>query len=97
MRRALVNMKGDVCSLTYFAYAQGHAYNTFPKMGDTWIPEGIFEMSPFIRNFFENTATVQVINLLSALFVHSIFLTYGDRPFVPNRQEFFLVVMHFVV
>ncbi|XP_074560368.1 heme A synthase COX15-like [Curcuma longa] len=38
----------------------GHAYNTFPKMGDTWIPEGIFTMDPLIRNFFENTATVQL-------------------------------------
>ncbi|KAF0896061.1 hypothetical protein E2562_018178 [Oryza meyeriana var. granulata] len=37
----------------------GHAYNTFPKMGDTWIPEDVFTMEPFIRNFFENTSTVQ--------------------------------------
>ncbi|WCJ32539.1 Heme A synthase [Euphorbia peplus] len=37
----------------------GHAYNTFPKMGDTWIPEGILEMKPLFRNFFENTSTVQ--------------------------------------
>ncbi|KAG8661432.1 hypothetical protein MANES_01G005033v8 [Manihot esculenta] len=39
---------------------EGHAYNTFPKMGDTWIPEDIFEMKPLIRNFFENTSTVQL-------------------------------------
>ncbi|KAH1263868.1 Cytochrome c oxidase assembly protein COX15 [Glycine max] len=38
----------------------GHAFNTFPKMGDTWIPGDIFEMKPLIRNFFENTATVQL-------------------------------------
>ena len=29
-------------------------------MGDTWIPQDVFCMEPFIRNFFENTATVQV-------------------------------------
>lgn len=39
---------------------QGHAYNTFPKMGDSWIPDDIFDMEPLIRNFFENTSTVQV-------------------------------------
>ncbi|KAM2852020.1 hypothetical protein PS2_028058 [Malus domestica] len=39
----------------------GHAYNTFPKMGDTWIPEDVFEMKPLIRNFFENTSTVQFL------------------------------------
>ncbi|QHO54383.1 Cytochrome c oxidase assembly protein [Arachis hypogaea] len=38
----------------------GHAFNTFPKMGDTWIPDDIFEMTPLIRNFFENTSTVQL-------------------------------------
>lgn len=41
-------------------HKQGHAYNTFPKMGDTWIPGDIFSMEPFIRNFFENTSTVQL-------------------------------------
>ncbi|KAK9986745.1 hypothetical protein SO802_031696 [Lithocarpus litseifolius] len=39
---------------------EGHAYNTFPKMGDTWIPEDVLDMKPLIRNFFENTSTVQV-------------------------------------
>jgi hypothetical protein len=29
-------------------------------MGDTWIPEDVFSMEPFARNFFENTSTVQV-------------------------------------
>ncbi|PKU78885.1 cytochrome c oxidase assembly protein COX15 [Dendrobium catenatum] len=38
----------------------GHAYNTFPKMGDMWIPDDIFSMKPFLRNFFENTSTVQL-------------------------------------
>ncbi|XVE50936.1 hypothetical protein DITRI_Ditri01bG0203200 [Diplodiscus trichospermus] len=38
----------------------GRAYNTFPKMGDAWIPDDIFELKPLIRNFFENTSTVQL-------------------------------------
>ncbi|XP_022142800.1 cytochrome c oxidase assembly protein COX15 [Momordica charantia] len=38
----------------------GHAYNTFPKMGDSWIPDDIFDMKPLSRNFFENTSTVQL-------------------------------------
>ncbi|KAL6554726.1 Cytochrome c oxidase assembly protein cox15 [Orobanche hederae] len=38
----------------------GRSFNTFPKMGDTWIPEDVFTMKPLIRNFFENTATVQL-------------------------------------
>ncbi|KAL2548978.1 Cytochrome [Forsythia ovata] len=38
----------------------GRAFNTFPKMGDTWIPDDIFSMKPLVRNFFENTSTVQL-------------------------------------
>lgn len=38
----------------------GHAYNTFPMMGDTWIPDEIFDLKPLSRNFFENTALVQL-------------------------------------
>ena len=37
----------------------GNAYNTFPKMGDQWIPDGMYDLDPIWRNFFENTATVQ--------------------------------------
>ncbi|XP_057970295.1 cytochrome c oxidase assembly protein COX15 isoform X2 [Malania oleifera] len=45
----------------------GHAYNTFPKMGDTYIPDDIFSMKPLMRNFFENTSTVQVTLGISTL------------------------------
>ncbi|KAK2982295.1 hypothetical protein RJ640_004940 [Escallonia rubra] len=38
----------------------GHAFNTFPKMGDSWIPDDVFSMKPLMRNFFENTLTVQL-------------------------------------
>ncbi|CDP13823.1 unnamed protein product [Coffea canephora] len=38
----------------------GRAFNTFPKMSDTWVPEDILNMKPLLRNFFENTSTVQL-------------------------------------
>lgn len=37
----------------------GLVYNSFPKMGDNWIPEEILEFYPKIRNFTENPVTVQ--------------------------------------
>lgn len=37
----------------------GRAYNSFPKMGDEWIPSDILQYQPWQRNFTENTATVQ--------------------------------------
>ncbi|KAJ4747505.1 Cytochrome c oxidase assembly protein COX15 [Rhynchospora pubera] len=45
----------------------GHAYNTFPKMGDVWIPDDIFSMEPLIRNFFENTSLVQLNHRILAM------------------------------
>lgn len=37
----------------------GKIYNTFPKMGDDWLPPGLMALDPFWRNLFDNTATVQ--------------------------------------
>ena len=37
----------------------GKIYNTFPKMGEDWLPPGLMALDPFWRNFFENMATVQ--------------------------------------
>ncbi|XP_077256196.1 heme A synthase COX15 [Temnothorax americanus] len=37
----------------------GLIYNTFPKMADKWIPDDILAISPALRNFTENPATVQ--------------------------------------
>ena len=37
----------------------GFAYNTFPKMGDHWLPPAGWVLQPGWRNFFENIATVQ--------------------------------------
>lgn len=37
----------------------GLVYNSFPKMGGSWIPDDIFSFSPKISNFTENPTTVQ--------------------------------------
>jgi len=45
----------------------GKAYGDFPLMAGKWIPDGILEMNPVWRNFFENTATVQFDHRILAL------------------------------
>ncbi len=47
----------------------GYAYNTFPLMDGYWIPQAIFMLDPWWRNFFENIATVQFDHRLLALLV----------------------------
>ncbi|KAM4852771.1 heme A synthase COX15 isoform 1-T1 [Thomomys bottae] len=37
----------------------GLVYNSFPKMGESWIPEDLFTFSPILRNIFENPTMVQ--------------------------------------
>nr|XP_054766215.1 cytochrome c oxidase assembly protein COX15 homolog [Lytechinus pictus] len=37
----------------------GLVYNSFPKMGDKWIPEDIMAHDPKYKNVFENPTTVQ--------------------------------------
>lgn len=37
----------------------GEIFNTFPMMGDQWIPPGLTALEPVWRNFTENATTVQ--------------------------------------
>uniref|UniRef100_A0A8B9ZBW8 Cytochrome c oxidase assembly protein COX15-like protein n=1 Tax=Anas platyrhynchos TaxID=8839 RepID=A0A8B9ZBW8_ANAPL len=37
----------------------GLVYNSFPKMGERWIPDDLLAFSPTLRNIFENPTTVQ--------------------------------------
>lgn len=37
----------------------GLVYNSFPKMGDRWIPDDLLAFSPYLKNVFENPTTVQ--------------------------------------
>lgn len=56
----------------------GRAFNSFPKMGDEWVPSEIMDMVPWWRNFFENTATVQFDHrILAMTTVLSIGHMYG--------------------
>ena len=37
----------------------GLVWNSYPKMGDNWIPEDVMRFEPKWINIFENTSTVQ--------------------------------------
>ena len=44
----------------------GLTYNTFPLMDGHFVPEGYAQLSPFIRNWFENIPAVQFDHRLLA-------------------------------
>jgi cytochrome c oxidase assembly protein subunit 15 len=45
----------------------GKIYNTFPMMGDYWLPPGTMALEPFWRNFFDNMTTVQLDHRILAM------------------------------
>ena len=45
----------------------GKIYNTFPMMGDYWIPPGTLALEPWWRNFFDNMTTVQLDHRVLAI------------------------------
>jgi len=55
-----------VVQIVYGAFTAGlragYGYNTFPMMGETWIPDSMFLLEPTILNFFENNVTVQFLH-----------------------------------
>jgi cytochrome c oxidase assembly protein subunit 15 len=52
----------------------GMVYNTWPKMGDVWIAEGVTAMSPWWSNFIEGIAGVQFFHRYLAYGVVAIVL-----------------------
>jgi cytochrome c oxidase assembly protein subunit 15 len=59
----------------------GFSYNTFPKMGDAWIPDAVFGFEPWISNFFGNPAGVQFVHrcLAWSLFAGIILFAWVSR------------------
>jgi len=45
----------------------GKIYNTFPLMGEHWIPPGTLALDPVWRNFFDNMTTVQLDHRILAI------------------------------
>jgi cytochrome c oxidase assembly protein subunit 15 len=66
----------------------GKIYNTFPMMGDYWLPPGILALEPLWRNFFENLATVQFDHRLLAIATFLAIVVYwaaARTTPLPNR------------
>jgi len=68
----------------------GFAYNTFPKMGDQWLPPAGWILQPGWRNLFENIATVQFDHrVLATLTLLSVlgFWVYALRRPLPDMAR----------
>ncbi len=68
----------------------GKIYNTFPMMGDYWVPPGTMALEPFWRNFFDNMTTVQFdhrVLAIATLFVVIAFWFKARTADLPARSR----------
>ena len=54
----------------------GKIFNTFPMMGDYWVPPGVMALEPAWRNFFDNPATVQLDHRILAVTTFIVVITF---------------------
>jgi cytochrome c oxidase assembly protein subunit 15 len=47
----------------------GHIFNTWPKMGDEWMPEQVCMKSSFLENILENASGIQFMHRTIAVVV----------------------------
>ncbi|XP_076867976.1 heme A synthase COX15 [Brachyhypopomus gauderio] len=68
----------------------GLVYNSFPKMGDYWIPDDLLAFSPALRNAFENPTTVQfdhrLLGIGSLAAITGLYL-FSRRMLLPRRAK----------
>ncbi len=57
----------------------GKIFNTFPMMGDYWIPPGIMAMSPAWKNLFDNAVTAQFDHRWLAITTFIVIVVYWFR------------------
>ena len=70
----------------------GFTYNTFPLMNGSWIPQDLFLLEPWYRNFFENLTTVQFDHRLIAwllAFLIPLFWLYSKQIALPRRARLY--------
>jgi len=57
----------------------GEIYNTFPMMGNAWIPPGLTALEPFWRNLTDNLTTVQFDHRVLAITTFIVIVVFWVR------------------
>lgn len=57
----------------------GFAFNTWPKMGEYWVPPGLSAMEPVWRNLLDNRVTLQFVHRCIAILVAGAAVLVGVR------------------
>lgn len=80
----------------------GYGFNTFPKMGEDWMPRGLFGLSPFWLNFVSDKFSVQFVHrwLGTILAISTVVFTWfalrsGTLNELQTRRFFYLQLLVF--
>ncbi|KAL0269422.1 UNVERIFIED_CONTAM: hypothetical protein PYX00_007163 [Menopon gallinae] len=69
----------------------GLVYNSFPKMGDRWIPDDLMAMKPNMANFTENPTTVQfdhrLLGICTLAVISGLWLASRRHPLPPRARK----------
>lgn len=94
--RRFAKMTGGLVFLTALSGAfvagldAGLVYNSFPKMGERWIPDDLLAFSPALKNVFENPTTVQfdhrILGIGSLTAITGLYL-FSRRMILPRRAK----------
>lgn len=63
----------------------GLASSTWPLMNGVWVPEGLLELTPAWRNFFENELTVQFVHRLGGYLLFALALWHMAASIMHGR------------
>lgn len=67
----------------------GHIFNTWPKMGDTWLPEQVYMKDNLFQNLLENPSGIQFVHrtLAIVLVLALIYIWYRSNLLKLNKQQ----------
>jgi len=63
----------------------GYVYNSFPRMGEDWLPASAWVMAPLLRNFLENPVLIQFMHRVTGIVLLLAALVYAWR-FAPRMR-----------
>ncbi len=71
----------------------GHIFNTWPLMGEHFVPSGVFDMVPIWRNFFDNAIAVQFDHRIGAYLLLLLTLGLLGLGWRENRQIWYASIL----
>jgi len=69
----------------------GHIFNTWPKMGDAWVADQVFEKDSLFKDLFENASGIQFVHRTMALVVVLLLCVIwykSDKLNISKKQTF---------